>query len=440
MADAGRGHQTETLAWSRTVRVALVALGLVSAVAFAAVPSTPDVSAQSPGAAHVVLVDELPPPHATRSADNPPKVVARPANAWPHAPAGFRVGLYADGLVDPRAMATAPNGDVFVSESAAGSVTLLRGVDHDGRAQQIGEFAADLRQPFGIAFFPPGRAATWMYVAATDAIWRFPYAAGDVRARGRPERVAELPGGGRLRGGGHWTRDIAFSRDGRKLYVSVGSRSNDDDTDGNRAEDNRADILELSPEGGGLRVYAAGIRNAVGIAVSPRTGELWASVNERDELGDYLVPDYITHVVDGGFYGWPWFYLGGHQDPRHPGKHAELAGRVIVPDVLLPSHSASLQMAFYSGAQFPGAYRGDIFAAQHGSWNRSRRSGYEVVRVRVDEKGRASGGYEDFLTGFVTVDGQVWGRPVGVTVASDGALLVSDDGSHCVWRVEATAR
>ena len=249
--------------------------------------------------------------------------------------------------------------------------------------------------------------------------------------------VAELPGGGLLRGGGHWTRDVAFSLDGKKMFVSVGSRSNVDDTDGNAAEFHRADILQFNADGTGPSVYAWGIRNAVGIAVQPRTGVLWASVNERDRLGDNLVPDYITSVQPGGFYGWPWFYLGGHQDPRHPGKHPEWKAKVIVPDVLLQAHDASLEMLFYDGKQFPAAYRGDIFAAEHGSWNRAVRTGYEVIRVPMHGKDRATGEYEDFLTGFVTASGEVWGRPVGVAVAGDGALLVTDDGSNAIWRVSA---
>jgi len=251
--------------------------------------------------------------------------------------------------------------------------------------------------------------------------------------------IRELPGGGRLRGGGHWTRDIAFSLDGKKLFVSVGSRSNVDDTDNNPAEFHRADILEANPDGTGLRVYAWGIRNAVGIAIHPQTGVLWASVNERDELGDNLPPDYVTHVEEGGFYGWPWYYIGGNQDPRHKGKHPELKDKVIVPDVLVQPHNASLEMVFYQGNQFPPHYQGDIFAAQHGSWNRAVRTGYEVIRVRM-KNGRATGEYEDFLTGFVAPNGNVWGRPVGVAVAKDGSLFVSDDGSNTIWRVSYTAK
>ena len=288
----------------------------------------------------------------------------------------------------------------------------------------------------GSAFYPPGDAPQWVYVANTDSVVRFPYKSGDLRARGQAETVVpDLPGGGHLRGGGHWTRDIAFSRDGKTMFVSVGSRSNVDDIDGNAAEFHRADVLVFDPDGKNLRVYASGIRNAVGIAIHPQSGELWVSVNERDLLGDNLVPDYITHVEPGGFYGWPWYYIGGHQDPRHAGKHPELAAKVIVPDVLLQPHDASLQMTFYDGGQFPAEYRGDIFAAQHGSWNRKVRSGYEVVRVPMHGRTRAGGEYEDFLTGFVSPLGDVWGRPVGVAVAKDGALMVTDDGSNSIWRV-----
>jgi glucose/arabinose dehydrogenase len=223
------------------------------------------------------------------------------------------------------------------------------------------------------------------------------------------------------------------------MYVSVGSHSNLDEVDGNEEERRRANILEFNPDGSGERIYASGIRNPVGIAVNPITGELWASVNERDTEGDNLVPDYITHVQDGGFYGWPWFYIGGHQDPHFQGKHPELKNQVLVPDVLLPPHSASIQLTFYDGKQFPGEYRGDIFAAEHGSWNRSVRSGYEVVRVPLKD-GKSNGEYEDFLTGFATPAGEVWGRPAGVAVGQDGSLFVSDDGSKTIWLVQYERR
>ena len=265
---------------------------------------------------------------------------------------------------------------------------------------------------------------------------RFPYHNGDLKATGKPEHIADLPSGG-----GHWTRDIVFSPDGKQMFVGVGSDSNVDDPDTHPEEKNRGDILVMNPDGSNLRVYAYGIRNAGGgLAIDPKTGELWCSVNERDGLGDNLVPDYITHVQAGGFYGWPYYYIGGNQDPRLPGKHPELKDKTIVPDVLLQPHNASLEMTFYEGKQFPAEYQGDIFASQHGSWNKSVRVGYEVIRVPLHQTGKASGEYEDFLTGFVLPNGQVWGRPVGVTVAPDGSLLVTDDGSNSIWRVSYTGK
>jgi len=259
---------------------------------------------------------------------------------------------------------------------------------------------------------------------------RFPYRAGDSKASGGAQTlVSDLPSGGF-----HWTRDVVFSRDGRRMFVAVGSGSNIDDPDTHPTEFHRADILEYTPEGKFVGIYASGIRNPVGLALNPATGEVWCSTNERDELGDNLAPDYVTHVQQGGFYGWPWFYTGGHADPRLAGKHPELKDKVLVPDVLLPAHNASLGIAFYDGNQFPAEYQGDLFAGEHGSWNRSIRTGYEVIRVPL-EGGHASGVYEDFLTGFVTPEGSVWGRPVGVAVAKDGSLLVTDDGSRSIWRV-----
>jgi len=427
-----------------------------AAVALAWAPGTPaqvspplspflDHHSQHPGTPHNINLGDLPPPGATRSVDNGPRLIPRPKGAWPQAPPGFQVELYADGLANPRLIRTAPNGDAFVAESAVGAVRVFRGVTDQGRAAQTATFAGGLRQPFGIAFFPAGPDPRWVYVANTDSVVRFPYRAGDLKAGGPSQVVVpELPGGGRLRGGGHWTRDLAFSRDGKTLFVSVGSRSNADDTDDNPAEFHRADILafDVGPDGvvspTSVRVFASGIRNAVGIAVHPTSGELWASVNERDELGDNLVPDYITHVQPGGFYGWPFYYLGPHPEPHLRGKHPELAAKVVVPDVLLQPHDASLEMVFYQGTQFPPAYRGDIFAAEHGSWNRKVRCGYEVIRVPMHGGTRASGEYEDFLTGFVTPSGDVWGRPVGVAVTADGSLLVTDDGSRSIWRITST--
>jgi glucose/arabinose dehydrogenase len=396
-------------------------------------PAAPfsDFRFEEPGKIRKITAESLPAPYATDASNNGPKLVARPDDAWPQAPAGFKVQLYATGLDNPRLIRTAPNGDFFLAESSSGKIKVLRGIRADGKAKEIGVFATGLNRPYGIAFYPPGDNPQWVYIGNTDSVVRFPYKNGDLQRTGPAEHLADLP-----HGGGHWTRDVQFSADGKKMFVAVGSASNVDDTDTTPAEKNRADILEFNPDGSGMRVYAFGIRNAGGgLAIHPTTHELWCSVNERDGLGDNLVPDYITHVEEGGFYGWPWWYIGAHQDPRHEGKHSELKDKVLVPDVLLQPHNASLEMIFYEGSQFPAEYKGDIFASEHGSWNRSVRTGYEVIRVPMHQTGRSSGEYEDFLTGFVVDNGHVWGRPVGVTVAPDGSLLVADDGSNSVWRI-----
>jgi glucose/arabinose dehydrogenase len=385
---------------------------------------------EKPGTIRKITVKDLPAPFTTKSAGNGPKLVSRPDNAWPVVKPGFKVEQYAAGLDRPRLIRTAPNGDFFVAESQAGDIRVFRGITSTGKAEEMQVFASGLNRPFGINFYPAGADPQWVYVGNTDSIVRFPYQKGDMKARGPAEHIADVPGGD-----SHWTRDIQFSPDGKKMFVGVGSASNVDDPDTTRAERNRADILEFNPDGSGMRVYAYGIRNAVGLAINPTTGELWCSVNERDALGDNLVPDYITHVQEGGFYGWPWWYLGAHQDPRHAGKRPELKDKVIVPDVLLHPHNASLEMTFYDGKQFPAEYQGDIFASEHGSWNRATRVGYEVIRVPLHQTGHATGEYEDFMTGFVVDDGHVWGRPVGITVAPDGSLLVTDDGSSSIWRV-----
>ncbi|MBV9156607.1 MAG: sorbosone dehydrogenase family protein [Acidobacteriaceae bacterium] len=394
-----------------------------------------DYRTEKPGLFRRITVADLPKPYATEGVSNGPSVVPRPADAWPQAPEGFKVELYADQLASPREIRTAPNGDLFVAESYAGQVDVFRGMTKDGKPEQKSTFARGLHNNFGIAFYPLGKDPQWVYIANTNSVVRFPYHNGDLTATGSPETIVEkLPSGG-----GHWTRDLAFSPDGSKLFVSVGSASNVDDPDTHPNEFHRADILEYTPKGEFVRVYAWGIRNPVGIAVNPHTGQLWCSVNERDMLGDNLVPDYITSVKEGGFYGWPWYYMGDHQDPRLAGTHPELKGKVTVPDVLLQPHNASLEMTFYEGNQFPKQYRGDIFAAEHGSWNKAVRAGYEVVRVPLNG-GKAKGEYEDFVTGFVTPNGDVWGRPVGVAVAPDGSLMVTDDGSKSIWRVSYTGK
>ncbi len=393
-----------------------------------------DWTTDAPGVRRKITAADLANPFETPSSNNHPKPAKRPEGAWPKAPEGFKVTEFATGLREPRVIARAPNGDLFVAESGANRVRVLRDSDGDGKPEQSEVFVDGLDRPFGIAFYPAGDDPKYVYVGNTGSVVRFPYLKGDLKARGKAETlVDDIPSGKeQVGGGGHWTRDLAFSGDGKTLFVSVGSRSNNDD---DTREHRRANILAFDPDGKHERVYASGIRNPVGLAVHPETGDLWASVNERDGLGDNLVPDYITRVREDGFYGWPWFYIGGHDDPRYKGKsHADLKDKALVPDVLLQAHSASLDMTFYDGDTFPREYRGDGFAAEHGSWNRSRRTGYKVIRVPLRD-GKATGEYEDFLVGFVTPEGDVWGRPVGVVTAKDGSLMVTDDGSGTVWRV-----
>jgi glucose/arabinose dehydrogenase len=414
---------------------------------------------QKPGVRRKITVADLPEPKPSESVDNGPSLVQRPAGAWPIAPDGFKVQLYAGGdaatpmqrsenkkethaptsgtFVMPRIIHTAPNGDLFVADSQAGSILVLRGVTAAGKAATVSTYATGLDHPFGIAFYPSGANPQWIYVGNATTVVRFAYKSGDVKAAKTPETIVpDLPGYAQLRGGGHWTRDVVFSADGKHMLVSVGSGSNADDPDTHPNEFHRADVLEYTPVGKFVEVYAYGIRNCVGEAINSVTGQLWCSTNERDALGNNLVPDYVTSVKEGGFYGWPWFYMGGHQDPRLMGTHPELKSKVITPDVLVQPHMASLGMTFYPTAKstFPSQYDGDGFASEHGSWNRANRGGYEVIRIPIKD-GKATGEYEDFLTGFVTADGQVWGRPVGVTVGHDGALYVTDDGSRSVWRV-----
>ncbi len=396
-------------------------------------PSAPAAAAPSGqntiGMARRIRPSDLPPLYATPSANNGPGVVARPPGASLHVPPGFEIGEWATGLNNPRALAVAPNGDVFVAESGPNRVLVLRDGANSGPPQRS-VFADGLRQPFGIAFYPPGPAPRFVYVANTNSVVRFPYARGDLKASGTPQTIVpDLPGGGYHQ---HWTRRIVFRPDGKKLYVSVGSQSNVGEE-----EERRAAILEFNPDGSGYRVFASGLRNPVGLAFSPVTGQLWAAVNERDGLGDDLVPDYATSVKDGGFYGWPYYYIGAHHDPRMPEK-PELAAKAIVPDVLLEAHSAALSVLFYTGHQFPASYQDAAFVGLHGSWNRSERSGYKVVRLLLDKSGRATGAYEDFVTGWALPDGSVWGRPVDVAQAGDGSLLISDDGGGKIWRVRAS--
>jgi len=385
-----------------------------------------------PGTARRITVKDLPP--AGKATPGKQKAVPRPAGAMPIAPAGFTVQIYAEtGTNAPRQIRTAPNGDIFVVNSTQGTVSVYRGVTADGKAVLSETFATGLTRPFGVNFYPVGNNPQWVYVANTGGVVRFPYKSGDMKASGAAETlISDIPANGN-----HWTRDLVFSKDGKSMLVSVGSASNIDDPDKVPAEQRRANILEYTPEGKFVGVYASGIRNPVGIAINPTTGDLWTSINERDGLGDNLVPDYVTTVKKGGFYGWPYYYIGGNPDARLGGAHPELKDKMIVPDVLIQPHSASLGMTFYTGTRFPAEYRGDAFAAEHGSWNRSVKAGHEVVRIPL-ENGKPSGVYQDFLTGFLDANGMPWGSPVGVTTAPDGSLLVTDDGARIIWRVSYT--
>ena len=394
---------------------------------------------EKPGNRVHITIADLPAPHPEQSVANGPQLVPR-NGAVPIAKSGYKVELYADGgFKVPRLLRTAPNGDLFLADNGAGSVIVLRGVGADGKAATRTTFATGLNHPFGINFWPADNPK-YVYVANTNSVVRFPYKAGDTVASGPAETiVAQL----HPPGGGHSTRDVVFSKDGSRMFISVGSGSNVDDPDTHPGEARRADVLEFKPDGTFVKIYASGIRNCVGEAINPANGELWCSVNERDLLGNHLVPDYITSVKEGGFYGWPWFYMGGAkggvQDPRLKGTHPELQSKVITPDVLMQPHNGSLQMTFYTGKGMPGVANGDIFAAEHGSWNREPRTGYEVVHIPV-KNGKAIGEYEDFVTGFTTPQGGVWGRPVGVTVAKDGALIIVEDGANTIWRVTHTGK
>ena len=405
-------------------------------IANAPLPTPPflDFRTEAPGKMHKITVADLPAPFATKSANNGPRLVPRPEGVWPKVPEGYKVTQYvSSGLEEPRNIVTAPNGDYFMAESDAGNIKIARGITREGKPELVATYATGLNKPYGIAFYPPGPNPQYVYVGNTDAVIRFAYKNGDLKATGAPEHIASVPGGG-----GHWSRPIVFSKDGTKMFVPVGSVSNVDDPDTTPAEKGRAAVHVFNPDGSGEAIYAYGIRNGGGgAALNPTTGELWVSVNERDGLGDNLVPDYITHVQEGGFYGWPWWYMGGHQDPRRLGAHPELKDKVITPDVVLQPHFASLGITFYTGDMFPAEYKGDLFAAEHGSWNKNIRGGYELIRVPI-HNGKANGEFEDFMTGFVLPDGNAWGRPVGVTVATDGSLLVTDDGSSTIWRITYT--
>ncbi|MEO8406430.1 MAG: sorbosone dehydrogenase family protein [Chitinophagaceae bacterium] len=370
-------------------------------------------------------------PEPSESVRKNSKVIAWPEGKTPVAPDGFIVTKFADNLNTPRWIYLAPNGDILVSESRTGGkspndIILLRDNNNDGIVDTRQTFMTGLNRPFGMVI-----VNNWLYVGNTNAIYRFPYKTGQLQVTDAGQKIMDLTPGGY---NNHWTRNIIANKDGSKLYVSVGSGSNVGEH-GPENEIRRANILEINPDGSGERVFASGLRNPVGMDWEPVTGALWTAVNERDNLGDELVPDYITSVKDGGFYGWPYSYFGQHEDPRMKGQHPELVAKALIPDVPVGAHTASLGLAFYKKNMFPEKYRGGAFVGQHGSWNRSVFSGYKVVFVPFTNG--KPGNAEDFLTGFIANENnnEVYGRPVGVVVLNDGSLLVADDGGNVIWRV-----
>jgi glucose/arabinose dehydrogenase/cytochrome c2 len=408
----------------------------------------------APGRVHRIELNKLPPPFDTPTIRNAPKLIERPANAAVALPPGFKTEVFARDLQGPRRIIVAPNGDVLVTETRAGRISVLRRDSATAVTAQSRVFVEGLRQPFGLAFYPNEKNPRWVYVAETHRVVRYPYRSGDLQVRGAAEVVvASLPNGR-----GHFTRDLVFSPNGKRMYVAVGSTTNVAEQMAKKSmadiktweaehglgalwdiETDRAAVLvyDVGSDKSG-KIFAAGLRNCVSLTLQPKTNDLWCTVNERDLLGDDLVPDYSTRVKEGGFYGWPWYYMGDNEDPRLKGERPDLRGKALMPDVLFQAHSAPLHLTFYpkaSGkAAFPDEYTGDAIVAFHGSWNRNFRTGYKLVRVRM-KNGVPSNEYEDFMTGFIVDDGNVWGRPVATAVMQDGSLLVSDDGANQIHRV-----
>jgi glucose/arabinose dehydrogenase len=446
------GERDDLLAYFQSVA------GQAAPAAASAVPESSVQSANwrldAPGRAHHILAASLPPPFATASSRNNSSVVAKPANAALSLPPGFHIDVFASELAGPRKMVVAANGDVFVTEMRGGKVSVMHPSPDGSRAVSTEVYADGLKQPFGLAFYPSAKAPQWLYVAETNRVIRYPFHVGDVKAAGAAQIVIpQLPSGV-----GHSTRDIAFSPDGKRLFVSVGSGSNVAETMPKKSpaeiksweaqhgfgsswdsETDRATVLEYDAAApAASKLYASGIRNCVSLTVQPANGALWCTTNERDALGDDLVPDYSTRVAQGSFYGWPWYYIGSNEDPRLKGERPDLKGKVSVPDVLYQSHSAALSMTFYTAnsgkSSFPADFTGDAIVGFHGSWNRSLRTGYKLVRIRM-KNGEPTGGYEDFLTGFVVDDAHVWGRPVATVELPDGSLLMSEDGNNLIYRI-----
>lgn len=402
-----------------------VSVLLLALVSVGAQTTSPASTQKTTTLAHYdIKPSDLPPPNPAEDAVNPPRVIPRPADAKLNMPPGFSIETFAEGdFREPRWMALAPNGDVFLSDSRAGKIIVLRDTNKDGVAEQRFTFVEGMKQPFGIAFWQ-----NYIYIGNTDAVIRFTYKLGQTVAEGAPEKIADLPGRGYRE---HWTRNILFSPDGKKMYVTVGSETNVSV----EPEPMRASIVEFNPDGSGKRIYASGTRNPIGLAWLPGTRKLWAAVQERDRLGDDLVPDFVTEIQDGGFYGWPYAYMG-FEDPRRKGERPDLVKKTITGNVLIQAHSAILGMVFYQGSMFPREYRGDAFVALHGSWNRTQRTGYKIIRIRF-RNGKPIGGYDDFITGWMLDPNsrEVWGRPVGLLVLKDGSMLITDDGLNKIWRV-----
>jgi glucose/arabinose dehydrogenase len=374
---------------------------------------------------------DLPRPNATESAYNFPRVIWQPEDAVLQVPPGFQVAMFAGDLRGPKQIVEASNGDILVAESWKGRVMLLRDVDRDGRisADERHVLLNKLERPAGLAV-----SRTHLYVGETGRIARYAYRIGQTRITSTGEKISDVPPRGYRE---HWTRYLMLSPDQKKLYVTVGSQTNADIEPDRR----RGTIIETDLASNVSRIYASGLRNPTGLAFHPKTKQLWATCNERDGLGDDLVPDFVTSVKEGGFYGWPYAYIGPNPDPVNGSKRPDLVAATLTPEVLIQAHSASLGIAFYDGKMFPKQYRGDAFVALHGSWNRAKRTGYKVIRVRF-RAGQATGAYEDFLTGFMLGEdqGEVWGRPVGVVVLRDGSMLIGDDGGGKIWRVTATTK
>jgi glucose/arabinose dehydrogenase len=382
-------------------------------------------NAAQESAHYEIKASDLPPPKLENEVDNRPKVIPAPAGAKLKLPPGFEISTFAEGgFVRPRWMAVAPNGDVFLADSAAGKVVVLRDANKDGVAEERFTFAENQLQPFGLAFWKG-----YLYIGNTNAVVRFRYKPGQTKAEGPAEKIADLPGRGYRE---HWTRNVLFSADGKKMYVTVGSESNVSV----EPDEMRAAIMEYNPDGSGKRIIASGTRNPIGLDWLPGTNKLWAAVQERDRMGDDLPPDYVTEIKVGGFYGWPYAYNGPNEDPRRLGERPDLVKKTIIGDVLIQAHSAVLGLVFYNGSMFPKEYRGDAFVALHGSWNRSKRTGYKIIRIRFRD-GKPIGGYDDFLTGWMLNENspEVWGRPVGLLVMPDGSMLITDDGANKIWRV-----